>query len=333
MRIIVCLFFCVLSLQGFATTQAIPAEKQPLVAKSLLLDITRTSNNTLVAVGEHGNIIVSSDGTHWVQANVPVQSTLTALYFVGTKGWAVGHDNVILTSVDGGMNWTIQRYQPEIQKPLLDVVFFDENHGIAVGAYGQFYRTQNGGKNWTYEFHDELLSADDADYLNELKQEDELAYQSERDFILPHFNRVFKDGRTLYLVGELGLIAKSNDSGQHWERLDEIYTGSFFDIGRTQQGNLLVIGLRGHIFRSLQNGTPWQTVEVNTTALLNSIVLTDDNRILVLGNNGVLLVSDDDGASFQQYSQPDGKALIAGVWYNNRLIVVSDVGVKTIKVK
>ena len=140
------------------------------------------------------------------------------------------------------------------------------------------------------------------------------------------------DGRTLYLVGEIGLIAKSNDFGASWQKLDEIYQGSFFDITRTQQGNLLVAGLRGNVYRSLRNGTPWTRSETNTTALINSIVLSDDNRVFLLGNGGVLLESKDDGVSYVMHSQTDGKALVAGVWFKEQIIAVSDVGIKTIEV-
>ena len=161
-----------------------------------------------------------------------------------------------------------------------------------------------------------------------MKQEDEEAYLDEASSILPHFNRLVIDGRTLYMVGEIGLIAKSNNFGKSWLPFEEIYQGSFFDMARTSQGNLLVVGLRGHVFRSLKNGTPWQQSQTNTTSLINDIVLSDDERIFLLANNGTLLESADDGQSYRLRTQKDGKALIAGVWFKGQLIAVSDVGVK-----
>ena len=309
----------------------LPAVKAPLANKSLLLDITKAGETKLVAVGERGHIIYSTDALHWQQANVPLQSTLTSTFFINDSlGWAVGHDSVILHTNDGGLSWKIQQYMPELEKPLLDVVFINTQEGVAIGAYGQFFRTLDGGKTWNNEFHDEFLLPDDADYLAELKQEDEAAYLDEAASILSHFNRLVLDGRTMYLVGEVGLIAKSNDFGRNWQAFDEIYQGSFFDMTRTIDGNLLVVGLRGHVFRSLRNGTPWQKRETQTTALLNSIVLSDDERIFILGNSGTLLESQDDGQTYRQRLQKDGKALIAGVWFNGQLIVVSDVGIKNI---
>jgi len=328
-RLLVFLFSSLFFLNAFS--QQIPAMQAPLASKSLMLDIVKINDNQLVAVGERGHILLSNDAITWRQANVPVRTTLTAVHFVDkTHGWAVGHDATILFSRDGGENWEIQQHLPEKEKPLLDVSFKDSREGIAIGAYGQQYRTHDGGENWTFEFHGEFLFPEDLAYLEELKREDEEAYLDEQSSILAHFNSIFKDGRTLYMVGEVGLIAKSNDFAQKWLPFDEIYQGSFNDIARTAQGNLLVVGLRGNVFRSLKNGTPWQHIKTDTQALLNSIVLGDEGVIYVLGNNGVILKSEDDGVSFSLNIQADGKALISGVWFNNQLVIVSEVGIKVI---
>ncbi|MDP7592714.1 MAG: YCF48-related protein [Litorilituus sp.] len=328
--------FLLVSLITYSSTAAnlstlVPAVKAPLASKSLLLDITSVADKKLVAVGEHGHILLSNDGQNWQQADVPLQATLTSVYFYNANlGWAVGHDATILHTQDAGKTWQVQQYKPALQKPLLDVVFTSPLAGIAIGAYGMFFRTIDGGQTWLNEFHDEFLQPDDAEYLAELKQEDEKAYLDEVSSILPHFNRLVLDGKTIFMVGEIGLIAKSNDFGSHWQSFEDVYQGSFFDLAHTKQGDLLVAGLRGHVFRTSHNGTMWQEKTTGTTALINDIVLTDDDRIFMLANNGILLESTDDGLNYHIHTQKDGKALIAGVWFNGKLIVVSDVGVKTL---
>ena len=135
------------------------AMKSHLASKSLLLDIEKISEDKLVAVGEYGHILLSNDGEEWEQANVPVQSTLTAVSFYNdTLGWAVGHDATILHTNDGGKSWLIQHNQPELEKPLLDILFKNPKEGIAIGAYGLVLRTIDGGNTWSKEFHDEFLS-------------------------------------------------------------------------------------------------------------------------------------------------------------------------------
>jgi photosystem II stability/assembly factor-like uncharacterized protein len=309
----------------------IPSTKSALASKSLLLDIVSIGQERLVAVGEYGHILLSSDGENWQQANVPVQVTLTGVYFLNERlGWAVGHDATILHSNDGGVNWYVQQHLPALEKPLLDIYFKNAQQGLAVGAYGLVFRSNDGGKTWKSEFHQEFLLADDVEYINELKAEDEEAYLDEISFILPHFNSLVQNGSTLFLLGEAGLLAKSNDFGLTWQQFDGFYQGSFFSLGLTQSGNVLVVGLRGHVFRSIKNGREWKEVTTDTTALLNAIIFTDDNRIFVLGNNGTLLESINDGKSFIKLPQSDGKALIAGVWFKNKLIAVSDVGIKVL---
>jgi hypothetical protein len=128
-----------------------PAEIEPLVAGSLLLDLA-VAGNRLVAVGERGHVLISDDqGATWRQAkSVPTRVMLTAVFFVdGQYGWAVGHDETIINTVDGGDNWTRSHFAPEAQQPLLDLWFANRVSGIAVGAYGAYFTTNDGGRNWS----------------------------------------------------------------------------------------------------------------------------------------------------------------------------------------
>ncbi len=45
----------------------------------------------------------------------------------------------------------------------------------------------------------------------------------------------------------------------------------------------------------------------------------------------MLLESKDDGLTYQLHNQQDGKALIAGVWYKEQLVIASEVGIKIIR--
>ena len=310
----------------------LPATKAILAEKSLLLAIAPIGDEKLVAVGQYGHILLSENGDTWQQAKVPSRTTLTNVYFFNEQlGWAVGHDASIFHSNDGGLTWQTQQLLPEEENPLLDIHFKSPTQGIAVGAYGKFYRTSDGGKTWENEFHQEFLLADDVDYINDLKVEDQKAYQSEIAFILPHFNGIKSDGNTLFLFGETGLLAKSTDFGISWESFDNFYNGSFFSLATTSTGTQLVAGLRGNIFRLSNDEKQWLKVPSNTSALLNDIIVTTNNTIFILGNNGMVLVSTDDGKIFSKHTQKDGKTLIAGQWFKGRLITVSDVGIKIIQ--
>lgn len=304
----------------------------PLADKSLLTDVQQVNNDFFVAVGERGHILLSTNGDEWQQAAVPVQSMLTAVYFVDEmRGWAVGHDAVILATRDGGESWQLQQFLPQEDKPLLDVYFRDAQFGIAVGAYGLFYKTTDGGSSWEQALFIELAAEDDKEYLLDLQQSDPEIYHAELSSILPHFNRLFADGNTLYMVGEAGFIAKSSDFGESWQRMDEFYNGSLFDLHRTADMSLLAVGLRGHVFRSEDNGQSWQQIELSESATLNSVFSDTQGNIYLAGNAGSLFYSNDDGLSFTERSQADGKAILNGVVQNGSLLLVTEVGIKVLK--
>lgn len=300
----------------------------PLVNQSLLLDII-VANNQVVAVGERGHILRSTDGKNWQQMPVPSISTLTAVNFVGNKGWAVGHDATILHSTDGGANWQVQMFSPDLQLPLLDVLFFDEQHGITIGAYGTFFRTTDGGENWQVELHPEFLSSDDQAYLEEIKLEDEVFYKEELASILPHLNRVSRFEDTLYLAGEAGLLASSVDFGKSWQRLEIDYLGSFFDIQKTPNHKLIAAGLRGNLFEYQTNLGTWKSIDSGSQSSLNSIVMLTKGDVLVVGNNGNLVCNS--GDTIEQSQTKDNEAIINAVEFNNQLIAVTAVGIQYIQ--
>lgn len=311
----------VISFSSYSSNEAYMAR---LAQESLLLDIE--ANNTVVyAVGERGHVLRSTDGKNWQQMNVPTNVTLTAVTTFGDKVWAVGHDATImhLDSPDG--QWQIQMVDVELQKPLMDVLFFDQIHGIAIGAYGNFYRTRDGGKNWTKEMHPEFLHPDDQAYLQELKEEDEAFYEQELASILPHLNRISKAGDRLLLAGESGLLAYSDDLGVTWHRMESNYMGSFFDIQQTTDGRILAAGLRGNVFEYDAYEEQWVRIRSASKVSLNSIVSFPDGEIMIVGNNGNLVCVDGQETSLSQTAE--GEAIVDAITYKDMLIGVSAVGI------
>ncbi|BCO19143.1 hypothetical protein KUC3_20000 [Alteromonas sp. KC3] len=319
----------------------------PLVEQSVLLDID--ADKFVVIVGERGHVLVSEDGQTFNQKAVPTHSTLTATTVVGEHIWAVGHDAVILHSSDKGETWEVQNYQPELERPFLDVLFFDEKHGIAAGAYGLFYRTTDGGQNWSAERHASLLDPMDREYLEEIRKEDEAFYQQELESILPHLNRVTLDGNTLYLAGEAGLLAKSENMGESWERYYVDYTGSFFDIKPLDARTVLAVGLRGNIFVSRDEGE-WEYVQTCSTSTLNSILVGSESKVYALGNNGMMISAQrplptsmrdpyanptdckaDEGIEVTQIK--DKAALLNATQFKGNSIAVTANGIKTLALK
>ncbi|MDC0602312.1 YCF48-related protein [Aliiglaciecola sp.] len=314
--------FCALSTMSISAEESYIA---PLAQESLLLDIAKTEDQ-YIAVGERGHVLRSTDGDNWQQESTPTLSTLTAITTHSGKSWAVGHDAVIIHQSSKDKPWEVQRFSPELEKPLLDVHFINDKMGIAIGAYGVYMTTEDSGQNWTQVVHSQFLQPDDLLYLEEIRLEDESFYQSELVSILPHLNRITQVGNTLYIAGESGLIAKSSDFGQSWERMEVTYFGSFFDIQALDDGQVVAVGLRGNIYQLADQNSRWVAIDSGITASLNSIVPLDGGEFLAIGNSGYVVCVN--AGKVATYHYDDGKALNAALYSQNHVVAVSAVGAK-----
>jgi photosystem II stability/assembly factor-like uncharacterized protein len=309
-----------------------PAEIEPLAASSLLLDLA-VAGKRLVAVGERGHVLLSDDqGATWRQAkSVPTRTMLTAVFFTDADyGWAVGHDETILNTADGGETWTRSHFAPEAQQPLLDLWFANRVSGIAVGAYGAYFTTNDGGRHWASAKFAAPSSRNQAG-----PRHDGEAAPNEGD-VPPdyHLNRIVGVGSRLYVAAEGGQLYRSDDRGASWRALPSPYEGSFFGLVPIRGDGLLAFGLRGHLYRSADAGETWHELASHTTAMLTDGVAVNDLRVVIGGLTGVLLVSGDAGETFRLTQQDDRKgvaALLPGP--AGTVIVAGEGGVRTIRLE
>lgn len=309
-----------------------PSLQSDRAQHGLLLDVTRAGSR-LVAVGAYGHILYSDDsGLHWQQGAVPVSTTLTTVFFVSDQiGWAAGHDGVILKSTDAGQSWQKQfdgftanksivaalsadkvvaeevlakaeSSQQEARiaaaqealdnidgalgdaeydlesgstKPFMDLWFYDANQGFAIGAYGMIFRTEDGGKNWQ-------------SYNAKLPNPERM-----------HLNAITQVGpNALTIVGEMGLVLRSDDLGRTWVKQYSPYEGSLFGLVAAGEEQLL-FGLRGHLFYSKDAGITWQAVKTDNEQTLlggvkgktQTLLVGNAGSVLFLGGQGKLLSS------------------------------------------
>ena len=245
------------------------AEHMPLATESMLLDIT-LAGSTLVAVGERGHVVISTDGENWEQAEVvPTRSTLTSVFSLGDRLWAGGHDAVIVTSGDGGKTWTREYFDPGRQQAVMDIYFTDENNGVVIGSYGLYLRTSDGGQTW----EDAVVDQESDYHLNSLVR--------------------FSDGRRL-IAGEAGYSYRSYDDGETWEAIEMPYQGSMWGALKTNRGCVLFYGLRGHVMESCDFGSSWTELETGSESSISGAA-EYGGLVVLAANSGTVLIRDDGG--------------------------------------
>ncbi len=246
----------------------------------LLLD-GAVVGSAIVAVGERGAIFRSADNARtWQAAASLASATLTGVGFApdGARGWAVGHDALILTTTDAGRTWQQQWQGENLADSFLDILALDAQRAIAVGAYGLSVTTTDAGKTWTRR------KISDDDY---------------------HFNRLSRGPTgTLYLAGEHGTLLRSADDGATWQRIPAAYEGSFYGILPLDQRTLIAHGLRGRSFRSIDDGDTWLPLVTPEPVLLAASLKLRSNFFVFAGHARVLLVSRDYGKSLKKWEAP-----------------------------
>ena len=283
-----------------------PALMARLAPHSLLLDAVERGP-LWVAVGERGHVLVSADrGANWTQARVPTRVLLTGVWMHDERlGWAVGHDETILRTRDGGATWDLMHAAPDAERPLLDVWFRDAENGFAIGAYGAFLVTTDGGTSWT-----ERAISDDDFHLNQIA--------------------AAADG-SLYIAAEAGHIYRSDDRGEAWLALPAPYDGSFFGVLPLSDGAVLAYGLRGQLFRSEDRGASWTAVASSTEATLMAGVEHSGGKVVLAGLAGAVLHSDDLGKSFRSTPQSDRKGNVAVLGTVDRLVLFGEGGARPLE--
>jgi len=323
-----------------------PAAASARSINGLMLDIARAGDR-LVAVGGYGNILFSDDaGASWRQASVPVQASLTAVTFpTPEKGWAVGHDGVILHSADGGETWQRQLDGRATGNILLagaearvaELESQDEpdmmDMDMADMALMEAEREQEVGPNrplldvW---FADDRYGIAVGAFNYFFVTEDGGESWQDRSLTLPnpeilHLYSIDSVAEGVVLVvGEFGLTMRSRDNGVTWEQLDLGYEGSLFAV-EGNGGQAWIAGLRGNGFFSPDAGDSWQALTLNTEATLLGVYSQGPGEALFTGLQGTLLRYKQASGEVSPVVKP-GSAHIAAVIKQGDALVTAGAG-------
>lgn len=207
----------------------------------------------VVAVGDHGVILLSDDSKTFRQArSVPIASTLTGLTFVDARhGWAVGHWGAILSTTDGGETWALKRSDLSVDQPLFGVYFRTPLDGIAVGLWSLMLQTHDGGNSWSTVTLPAAPGSEKADR---------------------NLYSIFGRGEEIFVTAEKGAVLKSSDGGDSWRYLETGFKGSLWS-GAAASDRVCVAGLRAKLLCSPDAGATWSPSDLPTTSSITAVML------------------------------------------------------------
>ncbi len=230
------------------------AEKVPV--NSTLTRAT-SADRRLWAVGHDSAIISSMDGgnTWFIQHYDPSaeEPLLDVLFLDANTGFAVGAYGRLMSTTDGGQNWTTDYIGDLLEAENIDWQAIAEAEG--------------------YESIDLL---------------DRGCYES----IECHLNEILQiDEERLMIAAERGYGYRSFDAGQSWESFRFPYPGSMFGL-LPKSGCIVAFGLRGHIQRSCDFGDSWDVLVTDGDQTLMGGTVGRNDEIILVGSGATRIAID-----------------------------------------
>lgn len=144
------------------------------------------------------------------------------------------------------------------------------------------------------------------------------------------------------IVGTDGLILKSTDGGQYWNRINIKYKNDLHSICSVN-GRTYCVGGNGILLKSNNNFQVWDRVNTNTNQTLFDINFIDDNTGFITGSGGVILKSDDGGLTWKKLASNDKENLFSiafsdlktgcAVGWNGTILKTENQGTTWIKIQ
>ncbi len=278
-------------------------------------DVAAGGNNTIVVVGYHYCIFISTDGgmtytqsgdytsayQRFVSADVVDDNTI---FVSGTKGHLVRTTN-------GGTSWDTLSVGSGQTTAFID--FVNANTGYVFLYYGQWFKTTDGGATFSplldwpnISFWGLALPTDNKIVLTawgggELAMSEDggmnWSYPLNLATGTPEnlYECEFIDANTGIIAGGYGTMHKTTDGGHTFKFIDNpIYQGTNLHINSLRYINANVVlagGSKGTIIKSEDGGETWVEVEKGGSKTVYDLWPINENQVIASASSGQIYLS------------------------------------------
>lgn len=263
------------------------------------------SGGNLFVVGHPGHLLRSRDGGasfEAVSAGLHDEALFSIAFNDKGQGAIVGRSGVALVSLDKGEHWSPAPVKLGEETPsLFGVDVLEDGTIVAVGEFGAIVRSEDHGKTWTRSSYSaELHGAQVPDVaaaptaachtVGDAETENEGAAEEAR---LTDVG--FADATRGLVVGEFGLVLRSEDGGRTFTRQNSCVDKQLYGLSVIDAKRAIAVGAEGSAIETMDGGTTWLVRPTGTSDHLFG-VRADAKRALVVGAAGIALVRKGDGS-------------------------------------
>jgi photosystem II stability/assembly factor-like uncharacterized protein len=230
--------------------------------------------NYAVGVGREAHIIRKLGGPFyiWKYNETGTIEHLDDIFFIDEfNGWAVGWNNTLLHTTDGGETWiSVQSALQSYQSPI-SISFPDDQNGWISGRWGGMIHTIDGGVTW----FSQTTNADE--YINSV---------------------FFIDKNYGWAVGNNDIRLRTTDGGQIWLIWTSGESFDLEDVFFIDHLNGWMVGSDGVIFNTTNGGAIWSMQNPHNSEHLYSVFFTTEHSGWAVGAESTILFTSDGGQNW-----------------------------------
>lgn len=123
---------------------------------------------------------------------------------------------------------------------------------------------------------------------------------------------------TVYIVGENGLIARSTDRGETWDK-QYVGTAHLNDVKFIDPRTGFAVGEGGAILKTADAGETWTQQTSGTTENINALAFTDLDNLWAVGAKSLVLHSTDGGVTWEKKDIVDVECTLNDIAFQGSL--------------
>jgi photosystem II stability/assembly factor-like uncharacterized protein len=273
--------------------------------------------NYAIGVGREAQIIRKLGGPFyiWKYNETGTTEWIEDITFTSDlNGWAVGLENTILHTTDGGFTWTPVESGFSKYQYWFSVTFADSLQGWISGDLGNIIHTANGGATWQKQTTNTSGYLYSIFFLDEnygwAVGEDDIrlhtadggqTWQGFPSLMWEFTNDVFFiDYSTGWVVGGYnGFINKTTNGGANWTMQVYDLDVELYSVFFTGPESGWVVGEEGTVMHTMDGGTSWQNITVGVTLDLDDVFFINQEDGWITGDDGTILHTIDGGQTWE----------------------------------
>lgn len=116
------------------------------------------------------------------------------------------------------------------------------------------------------------------------------------------FQAAASNGEVLVVVGNQGLVIRSEDGGVQWSRQSLPDWPGLIDVKACPNGNLAALAFENQVWMSQDNGATWVARAFESQEEMQGLTCDLENRLWVVGSYSTIISSTDEGKTWHTFS-------------------------------